>query len=184
MDWVSLLPEPRPQMFPGSSPPMLTCSSDKTLRLWNLKKGECERTLVGHERAALCLAVDWSGWPEKARAISGSLDQTLMHWDVRNAVWLGKMEGHSGAVCALAVDWAAERALSTSYDGDMRLWDIVERQCCRVFPGHKGPICCLSADWSASRALMDRRTTHSNSGTWKQAYVYKHLLDTLGRCGL
>lgn len=83
-------------MFPGSSPNMLTGSSDKTLRLWDLKSGKCLRVFAGHKHSVLCLAVDWDKW----QAISGSADHTLAHWDVRNCVWLSDLVGHEGELSA------------------------------------------------------------------------------------
>ncbi|CAK0856449.1 unnamed protein product [Prorocentrum cordatum] len=66
-------PPPRPQMFPGSSPRMLSCSSDRTLRLFDMKTGVLKRSLAGHKREVLCLAVDW----KDHRALSGSADHTV-----------------------------------------------------------------------------------------------------------
>ena len=52
---------------------VVTASSDKTLRLWNVATGECEQTLAGHSVTV------WSARfsPDGTKVVSASVDKTL-----------------------------------------------------------------------------------------------------------
>jgi WD40 repeat protein len=53
-------------------------SSDKTLKVWDLKTGKLVRTLEGHRGWVWAVAVT----PEGGHAISGSYDRTLKVWEL------------------------------------------------------------------------------------------------------
>jgi WD40 repeat protein len=54
---------------------LLTCSNDKTLRIWNVATGRCEARLVHHTDAVTACA-----WMKDGRIISGSLDKHIHVW--------------------------------------------------------------------------------------------------------
>lgn len=56
---------------------LVSGSYDKTLKIWDLATGRCERTLRGHSGWVSCLRVDSSA----DRIISGSWDATIKLWD-------------------------------------------------------------------------------------------------------
>ncbi|CAE8654678.1 unnamed protein product, partial [Polarella glacialis] len=116
----------RPQMFPGSAPQMLTASSDRTLRLWDLKSGQEKRQFTGHKDAVLDMAHNWS----TMEVVTASADSTLAQWDLKSCdLPLHFLEGHTMAVNCVEVDWASSLALSGSFDNDLRLWDLKEHAC-------------------------------------------------------
>ena len=52
-------------------------SWDNTLRVWDLRSGECLHTLEGHSDSVSCLALTSDGL-----CVSGSVDSTLRIWDI------------------------------------------------------------------------------------------------------
>lgn len=57
----------------------LSCSRDKTIKLWNLSNDRPEMNMVGHELVVTCIAMD----SENNYLISGSRDNNLNLWDLR-----------------------------------------------------------------------------------------------------
>mmetsp|Transcript_42067 Transcript_42067/g.72880 ORF Transcript_42067/g.72880 Transcript_42067/m.72880 type:complete len:310 (-) Transcript_42067:24-953(-) len=118
----------REDIFPkGSAPAMVSVSSDKTMRVWDLKSGVCKRVLVGHEKSIQSVSVDWDD-KKKLMALTASADHTLMKWDTK-------------------------RVLTSSYDKTIKLWDIDEATCMQTLRGHEGPACCADPDWSTGRVV-------------------------------
>jgi G protein beta subunit-like protein len=37
---------------------LISCSTDKRLKLWGVKKGELIKTIIGHEKGVICLALN------------------------------------------------------------------------------------------------------------------------------
>ena len=64
---------------------VISGSQDKTLRIWNIETGECERVLRGHRETVSCLLKLSDG-----RVISGSEDKTLRIWNVPNKPYIIK----------------------------------------------------------------------------------------------
>jgi len=142
------------QVFPpGAAPIMFSASSDKTLRPWNLKAGICERELVGHKGAVMCMEVDWVGGRSQLRdaqrlVLTGSADFTIMKWETKRTLWLGQFEGHAGTVSGLRADWENRQFASASYDCSVKIWNLDDYSCQQTLEGkHEGPVCCLDVDW-------------------------------------
>lgn len=55
-------------------------SSDKTLRVWDLKSGQAVRTLNGHTGSVNAVALT----PDGLRAVLGSDDETVRVWDLES----------------------------------------------------------------------------------------------------
>ena len=56
---------------------MVSASWDKTLKVWDLGSGECQRTLQGHSAGVVCCAIA----PDGRTVVSGSDDKTLKVWE-------------------------------------------------------------------------------------------------------
>jgi WD40 repeat protein len=95
----------------------LSCSSDKTIRLWDVENGLELRRFEGHAGPVTSLVS-----LDDRHALSGSTDNTLRLWDVETGKELRRFEGHEGAVTTLAV--LDGSVLSGSEDNTVRLWDL------------------------------------------------------------
>ena len=93
-------------------------SSDKTIRLWDLKSGAETARLEGHTNSVIALTVLPDG-----RLASGSNDNTIRLWDLKSGAETARLEGHTNSVIALTV-LPDGRLASGSYDKTIRLWDL------------------------------------------------------------
>src|SRR5215510_8890453 len=94
----------------------LSCSRDKTIRMWDAETGAELRRFEGHEGAVLGLA-----HLDNSRFVSGSKDKTLRIWDIETGQELRRIVGHDGAVTRLTVLDGC--VISGSEDYTLRFWD-------------------------------------------------------------
>ncbi|KAJ1569114.1 hypothetical protein HK096_004173 [Nowakowskiella sp. JEL0078] len=114
---------------------IITGSADTTLKVWDLKTGECKKTWEGHTGGVLCLHFD-----DKI-LVSGSEDQTVGVWYKTTGKHF-TLRGHTDAVTAVQLV-KSSRVFSCSGDATTRLWDVETQTCLRVFEGHNAPVQCL-----------------------------------------
>ena len=113
-------------------------SKDNTLRVWDLRTGECRHTLEGHTEYINCVAVT-----KKGKCISGAGDTTLRVWDIHTGEFLRKLEGHTKSVTCVAVI-GDELCVSGSNDETLRVWDLNTGECLRIMPGENGCFNCIA----------------------------------------
>jgi hypothetical protein len=110
-------------------------SLDNTIKVWDLKTGECTATLTGHEDAVYSLAV-FDG-----NLFSGSWDKTIKFWDLKTRQSKASLTGHQSAVESLtAFDG---KLFSGSRDGTIKVWELETRQCITTLKGHKNSVSSL-----------------------------------------
>lgn len=59
---------------------IVSCSSDKSVIVWDVSTGQPLRRLRGHASTVTCVKFN----EESTVAVSGSLDNTVMCWDVKS----------------------------------------------------------------------------------------------------
>lgn len=104
---------------------LVSGSSDKTLRQWDLEKGRCVQTLD----------VMWAA--AQASASMGSVEGTWRQ--------TGKAPDASADFVGAIQVFDAALACGTA-DGMVRLWDLRSGQVHRSLVGHTGPVTCLQFD--------------------------------------
>ncbi len=127
-------------------------SFDRTLKLWDLEKGQEIRTLEGHANWVRAVAISQND----KQAISGSFDRTLKIWDLEKGQEIRTLEGHAGGVGAVAISQDGRRAISGSFDRTLKIWDLEKGQAIKTLRGH--------TDWVRAVAIsQDGRRTISGS---------------------
>ena len=119
---------------------LMSAGSDRSLRVWNIRTGECERVMHGHTSTIRCVHVV----PHVPVAITGSRDGTLRVWDLAAGRVQHVLAGHQHSVRCLAVH--DKYVASGSYDFTCRVWDWTTGQCVHVLQGHQLQIYAIAFD--------------------------------------
>ncbi|KAI1746937.1 mitochondrial division protein [Xylaria castorea] len=140
---------------------LVSGSSDKTLRQWDLEKGRCVQTLDVMWAAAQASASLGSGegtWRQTSRQTSGAAD------------FVGALQVFESALaCGTA-------------DGMVRLWDLRSGQVHRSLVGHTGPVTCLQFDGvHIVTGSIDRsvRIWDLRTGSIFDAYAYDNPITSM-----
>ncbi|MFN7384702.1 MAG: protein kinase domain-containing protein [Dolichospermum sp.] len=109
-------------------------SSDKTIKLWNVKTGKLLQTLKGHSSWVTSVAYS----PDGQTLASGSGDNTIKLWDVNTGNLLQTFTGHSSSVNSVAYSPDGQTLASGSGDKTIKLWDVKTGNLLQTLPGHSG----------------------------------------------
>lgn len=133
-------------------------SKDKTVRMWNLIKKNCDRTFTCHTGAVGCLA-STSG---NKIVVSGSDDFTIRVWDTETAECLHTLEGHHDSIKCLEITEDNRFVIAGSHEGrdQLLLWDLTNGSCARKFIGHTHAVMNLKI-LSRDKHLSGPHDTHS-----------------------
>jgi WD40 repeat protein len=151
-------------MFTSDGRYLVSASTDKTVRVWDVSTGEVVRILRGqigrgHEgmiyAAALSpddrlLAV--GGWFDKDSApvpCCGNIRLIDFHTGEVQAL----LKGHSNVIDGLAFSPDGTRLISGSADRTARIWDVRSRKTLHVLEGHKDSIYAVAFSPDGSRAV-------------------------------
>ncbi len=117
---------------------LISASSDKTLKLWDLETGSETRTFIGHSDWVRAVAMSADG----KRFISASADQTLKLWDVETGSEIRTFSGHSFWVLAVAISGDNKRVISASGDKTLKLWNLETGEVIATFSGDVSILSC------------------------------------------
>ncbi len=121
----------------------VSASGDRTLKVWDLERGEEVRTLKGHSGWVYAVAVT----PDGRKAVSASNDQTLKVWDLERGEEVRTLKGHSGSVYAVAVTPDGRKAVSASDDQTLKVWDMETGKIVATFTADGSILCCAIAPY-------------------------------------
>ncbi|WP_413163626.1 NB-ARC domain-containing protein [Capilliphycus salinus ALCB114379] len=124
---------------------LATAGEDFTIKLWDIKTGECLKILNQHTNCVRSVAFTNSG----KFMISGSEDRTLRIWDLKTGNCVKVLEGHQQQIWTLAIHPNDDYIISGSDDCTLKLWGIKTGECLKTFHGHTDWI--RSVVWSPER---------------------------------
>lgn len=157
---------------------LVSASTDRTLRVWDIAKAECTHILHGHKSTARDLELLGPsqnsgnaklGFAKQPIIISGSRDKTLRIWklplpndnkylpskeaqDQDDCPYLIRvLEGHEHSVRAIAS--YGDTVVSGSYDNTIRVWRISTGEELHKFEEHNSKIYSVALDHTRNRCL-------------------------------
>jgi transcription initiation factor TFIID subunit 5 len=110
--------------FHPNSNYLATGSSDKTVRLWDISRGNCVRVFSGHNGPVQALAFSQDG----TKLATAGDDKYVHIWDISSGTRIKKMGGHRGCVTSLAFSQEDSLLASSGLDGSVRIWDILRSE--------------------------------------------------------
>jgi WD40 repeat protein/predicted Ser/Thr protein kinase len=98
---------------------LLSASSDRTVRLWDMATGHCLRFFAGHTDQVFAVAFH----PDGLRIASAGRDRAVWLWDPATGLEVARLPGHTSYVWSLAFSPDGKSLVSGSGDFSVRLWD-------------------------------------------------------------
>lgn len=124
---------------------LITGSTDKTLRLWDLDNELCTNILHGHTEAVVCVCVSP---PESSDPVivSGGVDKCLIQWSLEHGNMIRVLKGHKGVVNAVSIsgDMDLPVIVSSGVDNMIICWKVADGSQIGMIHGHDGPISALA----------------------------------------
>ncbi len=127
----------------------LSGSKDKTVKLWDLQKGEILASWVGHEGTVTSVAFG----PYGRLALSGSADKTVRLWNVKTGKLIETFQGHEYGITAVAISPDGSLGLSGSVDHTAKLWDLGSLELVSTWRGHRFPVYAVAFSPDSEKAL-------------------------------
>lgn len=99
---------------------IISGSDDKTVRVWDICKGELKHTLTAHSKSIWAVAVT----PDSKIVVSGSLDNTIKTWDIETGKMLKTFHGHTNIIHDVVVTHDGKYIISSSRDNTIKVWSL------------------------------------------------------------
>ncbi|KAF8833956.1 WD40 repeat-like protein, partial [Paxillus ammoniavirescens] len=101
---------------------IVTCSVDKTVRIWDVENGEQEGTTMEHGGRVYGLAITRDG----KKVLSGGKDNRIRVWDVETHELIEEWEKETGNIWSITVSPDDQLAASGGEQGDIVIREIQE----------------------------------------------------------
>ncbi len=116
-------------LFSPDGTRLVSASTDRLVKLWDVESGRELATLSGHEGPVHEMAFS----PDGTLLATPSNDRTVRLWEVAEQRERARLFGHTGAVWTAAFSPDGRVLASTGRDRTIRLWDVAAGRELRVF---------------------------------------------------
>lgn len=151
---------PDPTGPPTNSQCLLSCSEDKTIRLWSLDTYTCLVAYRGHDNPIW--DVCWG--PYGHYFLTASNDRTARLWSTDHIEPLRLLVGHDDDVDCVAFHPNNLYLFTGSCDRTVRMWHISGGNCLRLFTGHTGHVTAIAC--SPDGKTLASADDHGNIILW------------------
>jgi WD40 repeat protein len=102
---------------------IVSCSADKSLRLWDAVYGTCLKTIRGHTEVVYSCCFT----PDGSRIASSSADRTVRLWDAIEGHLIYIFRGHLSSVLSCSFSATGKYLMTSSDFGEraIKLWYVV-----------------------------------------------------------
>ena len=114
---------------------LVSCSEDKTIKMWDFATKECIRTLEGHTDNINCIDM-----LENGQLVSGSEDKLIKVWDLGNGFCLNTIPNR---FIAFRLKVLSGNRVACGSLKKIQVWDLNTKTCIQTLVGHKYAIQCL-----------------------------------------
>jgi len=114
-----------------------SCSTDGTVRLWNINTSACDHEFTDQSQCLEAVAFSHEG----DLIATASDNYSVELWDVKSGEKLKMLIGHNDAINSVAYSPCENLVASASDDMTIRLWDVSTGECRQTLFGHSGGVC-------------------------------------------
>ncbi|KAI7907602.1 WD40-repeat-containing domain protein [Cokeromyces recurvatus] len=162
---------------------LVSASRSLFLRIWDLEKGECIRTMKAHEAPIIVMDIDSTS----TLVATGSADATIKVWDIDKGYCTHNLKGHGGVISALKFHQYNGKwyIASGADDCQVRVWDLQSRRCVAVLNSHVSVIRGLDFSSDGKYLISGSRDKVVNVWDWqaKQLRATYPILETIESVG-
>ncbi len=163
---------------------LLSCSADKSVRLWSLETWTCLVVYKGHDSPVW--DVTWG--PFGSYFLTGALDRTARLWRTDAIEDLRMFVGHDKDVDTVCFHPNSAYAFTGSSDRHVRMWAVTNGFCVRMFTGHSGNLTSMACSpsgkllataddagtiilWDLGKGHLKKRMRgHGKGGIWSLSW--------------
>ncbi|KAL3481139.1 hypothetical protein BJX99DRAFT_219127 [Aspergillus californicus] len=103
---------------------IVTCSADKTVRIWGLDFGDCHKSFFAHDDSIMSVAfVPNNNDGNGHNFFSVGKDRVIKYWDGDKFENIQKLSGHHGEIWAMTMSRSGEFIVTASHDKSIRTWE-------------------------------------------------------------
>lgn len=110
---------------------LVSCSADKTIRVWDLMTGTCLKVLEGHLSTITCVQTISEKKGQIEKIISTSLDKTIKIWSLVSGECLETLYGHSDSILFVIL-LSYNKIASCSNDDTIKVWNFENGNCLKT----------------------------------------------------
>jgi hypothetical protein len=119
---------------------IISGSSDRTIRIWNLRTGGLESRLLGHSDMVLSLGITH----DDRYLVSAGWDNSLLLWNLATRKIECQITGNSEIVWCIAVTHNNEKLVFGTGEFTIKIWNLRTRQYSALLGGHEGSVSCIA----------------------------------------
>ena len=113
-----------------------SCSSDETVRLWDVQTGKHLRVMIGHTDSVSQVSFS----PDGRVLLSSSRDNTIRLWDVETGAEIRQFSGGSEGIRSVTFSPDGNTIVTGEDDSTIRFWNYHSGVLSHTFTGHKGSV--------------------------------------------
>lgn len=130
---------------------LYTCSTDKTLSIWDVYTGQRVRKLRGHTEFVNSCHVTRRG---EQMIVSGSDDNTIRYWDSRKKTSIHSLDNTYQAT-AVCFNDTGDQIITGGIDNELKVWDVRKNEILYKLRGHTDTITGVSLSPDGSYVLTN-----------------------------
>ncbi|MFX1560695.1 MAG: WD40 repeat domain-containing protein [Promethearchaeota archaeon] len=135
--------------FGSNSNSIISCSWDRTTRLWNRKNIE-ESMVLKHPSEAKALTISL----KLGKGASGSRDGMVKIFSLRSFKTIRNLQAHRSDISGIAIIDEEKQIVTSSYDGTCKLWDLSSYDAVKTLVKQKERIRSMTATLDGSSVFL------------------------------